>query len=152
MEKENITHSELCVIGGKWLKKHKLNAIVSNCSIVAVELFTQSESEIPDIIGWSSWCSIMIEVKVQRNDFLIDCKKSFRINPILGAGEFRYYLCPEDLISKDEIPENWGLLYFCNKSIKIIKRAKRQISNLQSERNMLTSYIRKNDLKLNDKK
>ena len=136
------THRELCHRGGKWLKKHSQNVLIPNCSIVAVELFTQVEPEIPDIIGWCSWASIMIEVKVQRSDFLNDFKKPFRQISTDGVGELRYYLCPEHLIKEDEVPDNWGLLYETKRGIKIIKKAERQSTNLAAERNMLTSYIR----------
>jgi hypothetical protein len=136
------THRELCQRGGKWLTKHSQNVLVPNCNIVAVELFTQVEPEIPDIIGWCSWCSIMIEVKVQRSDFLQDFKKPFRQICADGVGELRFYLCPENMISESELPENWGLLYETKRGIKIIKKAERQSTNLAAERNMLTSYIR----------
>lgn len=141
---DNTKHKELCEKGGKWLKKHSQNILIPNCSIVAVELFTQIEPEIPDIIGWTSWCSIMIEVKVQRSDFLQDYKKPFRNVCENGVGEFRYYLCPENMINENEIPDNWGLLYETNSGIKIIKKAEKQCTNLLAERNMLTSIIRKN--------
>lgn len=139
---DTATHTNLCQRGGKWLTKHSQNVLVPNCSIVAVELFTQVENEMPDIIGWCSWCSIMIEVKVQRSDFLHDFKKPFRQICTDGVGELRFYLCPENLIKETELPENWGLLYETKRGIKIIKKAERQIANLAAERNMLTSYIR----------
>ena len=139
---DTTTHTNLCKRGGKWLKKHSQNVLVPNCSIVAVELFTQVESEIPDIIGWCSWCSVMIEVKVQWSDFLRDFKKPFRQICADGVGELRFYLCPENMISENELPENWGLLYETKRGIKIIKKAERQNTNLAAERNMLTSYIR----------
>jgi hypothetical protein len=139
------THNALCKRGSKWLKKHSQNVLVPNCQIVAVELFTQVEKEIPDIIGWCGWCSVMIEVKVQRSDFLQDFKKPFRQICKDGVGEFRYYLSPENLIIEDELPDMWGLLYETKKGIKIIKKAEKQSSNLIAERNMLTSYIRKGE-------
>ncbi len=135
-------HRELCQRGGKWLKNHSQNTLVPNCGIVAVELFTQVETEMPDIIGWCSWCSVMIEVKVQRSDFLQDFKKPFRQICADGVGELRFFLCPENMISENELPENWGLLYETKRGIKIIKIAERQRTNLAAERNMLTSYIR----------
>ena len=142
-KKDNETHRLLCEEGGKWLKRHTQNVIVPNCNIVAIELFAQIETEIPDIIGWTSWCSLLIEVKVQRSDFLRDKKKHFRETITNGVGEFRYYLCPENLILENELPEKWGLLYQKEGKIQIIKKAEKQESNLLAERNMLTSYIRK---------
>jgi hypothetical protein len=136
-------HRKLCERGERWLTRHSQSIFVPNCGIVAVELLAQVEKEIPDVIGWCSWCSVMIEVKVQRSDFLKDFKKQFRENYIDGVGEFRYYLCPENLITVEELPGLWGLLYETKKGIKIIKKAKRQKANFRAERNMLTSYIRK---------
>ena len=139
---DTVTHMLLCERGGKWLTKHSQNVLVPNCSITAVELFTQVEKEMPDIIGWCSWCSVMIEVKVQRSDFFHDFKKPFRQFCTDGVGELRFYLCPENLIKETELPENWGLLYETKRGIKIIKKAERQSANLTAERNMLTGYIR----------
>ena len=139
---DTAKHRELCQRGGKWLTKHSQNVLVPNCSIVAVELFTQIVPETPDIIGWCGWCSVLIEVKVQRSDFLTDYKKPFRQICTDGVGELRFYLCPENLIKEDELPQDWGLLYETKRGIKIIKKAKRQSANLAAERNMLTSYIR----------
>jgi hypothetical protein len=42
-----------------------------------------------DVIGWADFCSVMIEVKVARGDFLKDCKKPFRKCSEKGVGEFR---------------------------------------------------------------
>jgi hypothetical protein len=39
---DTAKHKELCQRGCKWLKKHPQNVSVPNCSIVAVELFTDS--------------------------------------------------------------------------------------------------------------
>jgi len=104
-------HTELCKLGAKWLKRHQQNAVIPNCSTVATEMVT-IERKIPDIIGWNSHASVLIEIKVSRSDFLKDKSKPFRINPEKGVGEYRYYLCPEGLVKEDELPANWGLLYF----------------------------------------
>lgn len=141
--RDSSKHKELCAIAGKWLKKHNQNVLIPNCPTVAVELVT-IENETPDVIGWSSGSSVMIEVKVGRGDFLSDYKKPFRKIPKTGVGEFRYYICPTGLIKGVELPDKWGLLYFneLNK-IEIIKVAERQESNLKAERNILISIIRR---------
>ncbi|MFW5847382.1 MAG: hypothetical protein ACOCVF_00485 [bacterium] len=138
-----LRHKEVCDKAGKWLKKHSQNILIPNCPTVAIDM-TTCENEIPDVIGWYSGGSIMIEVKVNRGDFLSDYKKPFRRMPKLGVGDFRYYCCPTNLIKEHELPTNWGLLYISEKNrIKIIKVAEKQISNLSSERNMLLSIIRR---------
>ena len=74
-----ITHKDLVSRGTKWIKKHTSNIAIPNCSIVAEDLTTAtSTGETPDIIGWASWCSVLIEVKASRSDFLRDKKKNFR--------------------------------------------------------------------------
>ena len=138
-------HTELTAIGAKWLKKHPENMIIPNCSIVAKELTTAtSTGEIPDVIGWCNWISVLLEIKVSREDFKKDFKKVFRINEFLGIGELRYYLVPEGLINENEVPKNWGLLYYSENGIEIIKVATAADSNLQSERTILLSIIRRN--------
>ena len=138
---DNSRHKELCERGCKWLKRHDQNIVIPNCATVAVDMVT-IENETPDIIGWSSGVSVMIEVKVGRCDFLKDRKKPFREICTDGVGELRFYLCPENLIKETELPESWGLLYETKRGIKIIKKAERQSANLAAERNMLTSFIR----------
>lgn len=141
----NISHNELSKVVAKWLKKHPQNAIVPNCSKVAVNMKT-IEQEIPDVIGWNSWSSIMIEVKVNRSDFLQDFKKPFRIDPRKGVGQYRYYCCPPEIISVNDLPDKYGLLYLNEKGdIDIIKVAEIQESNLKAERNMLLSLLNRNN-------
>ncbi len=136
-------HDNLCLKALKWLKRHERNIKVPNCSIIAVDMVTV-ENETPDVIGWNSAYSVMIEVKVSRSDFLQDSKKPFRNNSEKGVGELRFYCCPDGLIKENEIPGNWGLLYLMeNNKIEIVKKAVRQTSNLIAERNMLLSIIRR---------
>lgn len=137
------SHDELSVIVAKWLKKHEQNILIPNCATVAIDMKTL-EQEKPDVIGWNGYCSIMIEVKVGRSDFLCDFKKPFRKNAEKGVGQYRYYCCPYGLIKDDEVPENWGLLYLNDKNkIEIIKVAEIQKANLKAERNMLISLLRR---------
>lgn len=140
-----MTHSEITLLASKWLSKHSENVTVPNCNLVAYETKTATESgEIPDVIGWCSWASILIEVKISRGDFLKDKKKSFRLDSKLGVGNFRYYICPSGLIDPRELPEDWGLLYIDDKGkIKIEKKSNNQFANTESERTMLLSIIRR---------
>ena len=140
-----MNHLEITERTAKWLKKHKENVIIPNCPIVVFETKTATViGEIPDVIGWCSWASVLIEVKISRSDFLRDKKKIFRVNESLGVGNFRYYICPEHLIKIDDLPENWGLLYILkNGEINIQLPAKNQLANTNSERTMLLSIIRR---------
>lgn len=118
---ENSEHRRLCELGAKWLHRHKQNVLVPNCPFVAIEIVTINQ-ETPDIFGWDFWSTVLIEVKVSRNDFHADAKKHFRTYPEQGIGTKRLYLCPEGMISLDEIPEKWGLLYERDGKIKIIRK------------------------------
>jgi hypothetical protein len=143
MVREIMKHIELTNIASKWLKKHNQNTLIPNCATVAIDMKT-IEQEKPDVIGWNSCNSIMIEVKVGRGDFLKDCKKPFRKIAKKGVGQSRFYCCPEGLIKESELPEKWGLLYLNDKNkIEIIKVAELQEANLKAERNILISLIRR---------
>lgn len=138
-------HRELCQLVGKWL--HRPGRIdPPSCNYVAVEMVT-ANIENPDVIGFSSWTCIMIEVKVSRSDFLADAKKSFRIEATYGMGEYRYYCCPEGLITAEDLPKNWGLLYEVNGKIQIIQKAIRQVSNAVAERACMYSILRRENVK-----
>ncbi|WP_205068614.1 hypothetical protein [Photobacterium kishitanii] len=76
--------------------------------------------EQPDAMGFKNGASCLIEVKVSRSDFLKDRKKHFRVDPESGMGDWRFFLCPPNLISPDELPEGWGLLFAHEKIIKKI--------------------------------
>jgi hypothetical protein len=143
-----VTHAELTQSAGNWLKKHTNNVVIPNCPLVITELHAMgTNGEIPDVLGFNYCNSVMIEVKVSRSDFLIDKKKPHRK---YGTGQFKYYCCPKDLISEDEIPSGWGLLYAVRDKgrikISTIKLATQTPTNLEAERSILLSIIRrKND-------
>jgi hypothetical protein len=101
---ESPTHSLLVKRAEHWL----LNTV--GCGFVLMELVA-ALGEIPDAIGWKYSDSYLVECKATRSDFLSDGKKWFRRHPEYGMGNYRYYLCPPDLIKPKELPECWGLLY-----------------------------------------
>ncbi|MEG0983076.1 hypothetical protein [Algoriella sp.] len=96
-----MTHSDLVEIGYKWILK--------KCSFAFKEMKCLN-NEIPDVIGFRSNVSFLIEAKTSKSDFLIDKKKPFRIKPELGVGDFRFFITPVGLISIEELPDNWGLI------------------------------------------
>lgn len=104
-------HKSLCKIADKWLGKNKKQNIrFLKFPIHVSEMVCLQVSEIPDAIGWNYCKSCIVEVKVSHSDFLADQKKPFRSNGE-GMGNYRYYLCPENLISENELPKGWGLIY-----------------------------------------
>jgi len=86
--------------------------------------------------------TILLEVKVNRSDFLADLKKSHRKTG-RGIGSERYYLCPDGIIKEKELPENWGLLYYRDSDVTIIKQAKPQEKDSKSEMEIMYSLIRR---------
>jgi len=114
-----MTHSDLCALAARWLRASKQKRGLA-CQVAFVEpriSFLSGES--PDAIGIRvSGCadagSTIVECKISRSDFLADAKKAHR-KPGSGMGRWRYYLCPEGLISPDELPDKWGLLYVSEK-------------------------------------
>lgn len=138
------THNELCTIAGKWLNEGG-RIEPPSCTFVAIEPHSNID-EIPDVFGWCSWTSVLIEVKVSVGDFLADFKKPFRITPNLGVGEFRFYCCPEGLIGIDEVPKEWGLLWCVDDSVIMKKLAVRQEACLSNERTIISSVMRREGL------
>lgn len=109
-------HRHLCEKGAAWLAK----SCRVKFPIVAHEFYSAAELERPDVIGFNSLHSLLIEVKTSRRDFLADAKKPIRIHPELGIGDFRFYLCPSGLITPEDLPPRWGLLWYDGRSIEII--------------------------------
>lgn len=121
-------HRELCRIGANFLKRSE-SANGHGCHFVIVEPASYGEN--PDVFGIRHGTesnyrtgTILIEVKTSRPDFLKDKKKKHRQKPETGIGKWRYYLCPENLILAEEVPDRWGLLYVTpGGQLKIIKGA-----------------------------
>ena len=136
-------HRRLCIMAGKWLMRRQNRPC---CTYSVVELCPQT-GESPDAFGWNSWTSVLIEVKTSRSDFLADKKKSFRILPDEGIGEYRYYCCPAGLIKEHELPESWGLIYEVGGKLEVVRRASRQPSNYRAELTLCTSILRREGIK-----
>lgn len=96
-----MTHSNLVEIAYRWMLKN------GGMTIAFKELKSMTE-EIPDVVGFNSWESMVIECKVSRADFLKDKKKPHRAK---GMGKWRFFICPDGLIRTEELPEKWGLIY-----------------------------------------
>lgn len=141
---DSTLHYEYIQIVSKWLKKHTYNVKIHNCPIIATDIVSLNNTgEVPDVIGWSSSQSVLVEVKTSRTDFKKDFKKKFRIDQSKGMGNYRLYCCPENMIDVNELPENWGLLYVVDNKIKLIKFPEYQNANLDTERSLLLSIIRR---------
>lgn len=148
-KKDKKTHNELCKQGKRWLEK-TIGARLAISEMVCLNKF----GEIPDVIGWKSGYSILIECKTSKSDFRADFKKTFRQIPEQGMGTFRIYLCPDNIIKPEDLPVGWGLLYYHpeRKNLKRIVCFSGNIlmpagnmdyfkANFESEKNLLLSFI-----------
>ncbi len=96
-----ITHDDLVNIGYKWVMKH--------CGVAFKEL-KAAHNEIPDVLGFNSNGSFLLEAKTSRADYFLDKKKHFRQFSGKGVGDWRFFIVPKGLIKIEELPENWGLI------------------------------------------
>lgn len=103
----SITHAHLVRAAYEWVLKR------GSCG-VAFREFRTYNAEFPDVIGFGSDLSVVVECKVSRADYLADAKKPFRLRPESGMGKRRYYCVPEGLIKASELPTGWGLIYVDN--------------------------------------
>lgn len=162
MSKTNSLHYDLCVEGAKWLRKQKWNydrcqkkacyrtEACGQCKkyrYVAVELCTW-DCENTDVWGLGNFNdSAVIEVKVSHSDFLADKKKFCRSDQAeklkYQAGRVRWYLCPEGVIKKEELPEKWGLLYWDGKKVYPVVAPKEYQNTSWADMQILTSILRR---------
>lgn len=95
------------------------------CENISIGLFN-SEIDILSIL--KSGYVVEYEVKISRSDFKADLKKSkwkwWEMKFEDKMPNYFYYVCPSGLISKDEIQDFAGLIYFNCGEIDVIKKAK----------------------------
>lgn len=132
-------HKSLVSLGVRWLKRR--------CSIVFYEFATVG-NESPDIIGWGSGLSTLVECKASRADFLRDAKKLTRTHPHLGMGQHRYYLCPYGFIETQELPKGWGLLWVRNNRVSIKWVSDYHEINQTAEIRFLVSMLRRTQVRI----
>lgn len=99
-----FTHDDVVDIGAKWLKQ------VIKCPVIAKEVKCIGSREIPDVIGFRSDTSFLIECKASRADFLSDFKKPERQGLCSSLGNYRLYLAPRGIIDPSRVPNTWGIL------------------------------------------
>lgn len=138
-------HYQLCCECAKWLRNRK------NCErwktpwkYIAVELNVYG-TENADVWATNGECSIVIEVKTSRADFLKDGKKWHRAETMKDyqSGNFRYYLAPAGMILTDELPEGWGLLEWDGKTITRVTPSQYRTVNNHADLIILSSILRR---------
>jgi hypothetical protein len=142
-----VSHEELRVIAMRYAKKlewKEHRSVGFGCGVIASEV-TTAANDIPDVIGWRSGWSYLIECKASRSDFFADRKKPQRNNGT-GMGNFRYFMVPSGLIKPEELPAEWGLLEVEGRSVTETVRCKLRDLDTAAEREekrVLLSLIRR---------
>ena len=140
------THRELCEIAERWLLGSQ------GCPVAIAEPNCIITNEKPDAIGFKGRASVLVEAKTSREDFRADLKKPFRIYPQKGMGYSRYYICEPGIITEDDLPERWRLLYVLpGGRVRTIRHSRAfPEANYAAEISLLTAclYIQK-PLKIN---
>ena len=143
-----MTHGELVTRAGQWLKSQ-------GCSVIMEEIVSLCQ-ETADAIGFTCDQSYLAECKASHSDFVADAKKLHRRHPEYGMGNYRFYLCEPGVISEDEVPLGWGLLYALEKKVKQVRGMRGNCgavdagvfqfaANIRSERTLLLSALRRGD-------
>lgn len=142
-----MTHKELIEIGYKWC--------LNKCAFAFKDLVTLNGwGEVPDVIGFNSSGTFLLEAKTTRADFLKDKQKRFRQFPEYGMGDWRFYICKKGLIEIKDLPEIWGLIEVNDKGKartkynpfgkgNIYSHWKRNKKHESSERDMMFSALRR---------
>lgn len=121
----------------KWRTPYQLSAVELVCA----------GCENPDVYATNGCDSAVIEVKTSHSDFLNDQKKLSRRDKGFAMGNYRYYLCPEGIISEDELPEGWGLLYEKDGRIhKVVPALEHRDANMRWDVMLLSSILRREGL------
>ena len=136
-----VSHADLVFAGHQWLRFS-----VRPRHYVVLSEIASAVHETPDVIGWATGFSTLVECKATRNDFAADRKKSFRRYPETGMGYHRWFLAPKGLLRSEEVPEKWGLAELSGSRIlKTKKPAPFLERNWQNEMHLLSSAVRRLD-------
>ncbi|MYM92368.1 hypothetical protein [Duganella vulcania] len=108
-----IDHAQIAGISVAWLQR-PIGRLGPGCTFAVNEAGASEPGERGDAFGVRSvagdCCSVLVEAKVSRGDFLRDASKAHRVQPCTGIGTFRYFAAPVGLIGLDELPDRWGLI------------------------------------------
>lgn len=139
---KEFSHADLVELGAAWLRKQKWPVVITDV--------VSGSPETPDVIGFKTGGSVLLEAKASRSDFLRDKKKHFRMFPEEGMGDDRFFVCAPGIVTAEDVPEGWGLLVPNSKGTGLRCRLKppgRAFYNrprgLRSETKLLVSLIRR---------
>jgi len=147
MSKTDSLHYALCCKGTDWIRQRKNTEPWQTPNFVSVVEIICYGAENPDVYATNGCASTIIEVKTSHTDFLNDKKKISRQKKEYAMGDYRYYLCPENVIKPSEVTDGWGLLYEVDGKIKKIVQAEKQESNKVWDFMLLSSILRRYNIK-----
>jgi len=129
-------HKALVVAAADWAKKRY--------PVVLTEVVSYAR-ETPDVMGFSSDKSALIECKASRADFHRDRHKVTRLMPDKGMGSVRYYCAPTGVLKLDDMPDGWGLLSVNNGKARVTHKPGRNPMpcNARDEVTLLVSVLRR---------
>lgn len=137
-----MTHSDLCKLAVKWLKRPQSRG-GHGCQVAVDECTTGKTGEIPDALGFCFYGqtvrdgTVLVECKTSRADFLVDKAKPHRHTG--GVGNWRYYMAPAGLIHVEELPDKWGLIEVNERGHLKVVRGPYQDTNYYSQIERLVS-------------
>ena len=131
-----MRHGELNDIGMKFLKTNRTNFHRYKCQFIYKELKT-SANEIPDVVGLYSGSMVIIESKTSKADFNRDKNKYHRLS---GAGDYRFFLCKENLLTAEDLYDDRGLLYTDGKKTWIVKEPQHRGRERDKQMDILIMY------------
>lgn len=118
----------------------------------------------PDIISVSSFKNmdelhpVIYEIKHSHSDFISDIRSPEKRSTYIKYSEKFFYVCPEGVIKKEEIPDGCGLIYVNNKSYRIMVHPnEKTVNDADKVSILLTLFLRasmndgKIQIKRNDK-
>jgi hypothetical protein len=139
-----MTHAQLVQKAVSWLRAYRCGVVLSEQACVS--------GEMPDAIGWKRAChSVLVECKISRADFLVDRDKPFRQKSEVGVGSERFYLVPEGLVRREEVPARWGLLEIRNRKIEMIRPSAKNFrtpAGFNNEMNLLLASLRRVEIRI----
>lgn len=131
-----FTHAELIMRAARWLQREY--------QIVATDI-VHGGAETPDAIAFrSNGCTCLCEAKASRSDFLADSKKPFRVQPYMGMGMHRYYVCAPGVAEVEDLPPGWGLLVPHGRGLRESALSHPFMErNFRAEQSVLVSLLRR---------
>ena len=78
-----------------------------------------------------------IEVKVSRNDFR-SASQQYKNNNADSIANLCYILCPKEMIKIEEVHNNWGLLWYNEKTDRIINKKKPKFVDMDDRKKLIS--------------